>query len=275
MDTNTAQQAPATLPDRPEFVYKPKRSTLFAVVVMLIVIIGGAASYGVYRQQRHKAAGLKSENTMLTAQLQAVQQQTAALKAQNSGDVSFSVEPVSQTLSLDNGAASLTIPSGWTKATDKRLNTICRGIVIDSDALCYDTAAIVPSNFNNSQDSYAYSGAQVSMYQRKANETAKDWYEGVLGGYTASSTNFPAVKTLPIKSLGGNDTYAVEVTANDPKISSDRYAVVYYTIVSGDYAVVVESRLVYQDEAANGAVRDYSSYAVDLQKFANTIKFQK
>ena len=259
---------PATPPDQtandmPQPVPQPKDKKLFGLVVILILLIGIIAAFGIYRKLHEDARNLASQNNTLNSQIASLNGKIKKQQDINNGVVpagSIYKAPAGK-IGLLNGAITMTMPKGWTNITQG----YCTGGTIDSNANCEDIAAIAPSTLIK-----YYSGVKSATWSvsigvfdySSSDVSAKDWFYTKYQGMPANSTitGTTNIFTTPVN---GYSTYAIDY----PGYSSTQ---AYYVIAHGDYAVVVSAGV--QD---SGGGFDYrTTYQPLINQMVQSIKFQ-
>lgn len=252
----------------------PKRLRLFVPVLIALLIAIAGGCLGIFSWQHGRLDSLTAQTASLDAQIAAEQKLVTTLHNQNLGIVpSAESQSSPNQLSLVGGKISLTIPSGWVRATVSDFNDICNGPTIDSTDLCVDIATIVPAplNVHHTTPEPHFGGASVHVYQFADSAAAEKWLQDT---ETSDSSN-PYLIDVSKQPING---YSADCSTNR-NLNDD--GSVYYesvgcSLVHGIYGVAVSAQVLNHD-SPDGSPRtnDYTQYIPAINAFAQSIKFQE
>ena len=226
-----------------------------ALLITVIVVIIGGASYLVYNSQKKTNQSLDNANNSLTNAAQASQK---AAEEKDQAD-----ESQMNVLQLANNSVSLTIPKGWTyvSGTDK-----CRSYA-GTDLECIEGSIVTPGEKlptaygDGTEFFYIY----VSVHNNTKNLGARKWLEdGLESGIGTGDIKESSV------SINGYDTFSRVQQYGD---GGNAIRELDYSFVVGSKAITVHARTYDPGELSNGdSVGDFRKFEPSIADMVSTIQ---
>ncbi len=243
------------LPDHPAFTPPAQRhpvANFFGWAAAFLVIV--AASYNVYAWQHKTVVDAKAQATALQSEISSIQKQTIDLKKAHEA-------AAVKTVSLVNGAVSLTLPDDWMKTTAPELKDKCLPPP-DSAAVCEDVNDVTPAVYNSNASHFKVA---VKVFKNPQNVNAKTWFEKTYKGSLPRPEKGDQLSMQPIH--GYDAYYFLQNVAGS-------YKDLYYVVVGQGHSVVLYSRVYAVNSGDKGVIDDFTSYLPVIRSFVETMQIK-
>lgn len=247
---------------------KPKDQNLLRLVVILILVIGIALSYGTYHKKSGDVSNITTQNSSLNSQIESLNNKTKQQQNINNGVVSAGsvYKDPSGEIGLLNGAITLTLPSGWVRVP----SSSCTGGTIDSTIVCQDIATVAPKSLIKSGGTVSWS-VPIKVFDYSSSDgSAENWFNTKYTG--ALNTGAMNVSTAPIN---GYSAYSFEYQAFDIYGPAPEYTEASYAVAHGKYAIAIDAFVQSGSTPSAKGSYDYrNTYQPQIEQMLKSIKIQ-
>ncbi len=253
---------------KPTHLPKPKDQNFLRLVVILILVIGIALSYGTYHKKSGDVSNITTQNSSLNSQITSLNNKIKQQQDTNNGVVpagSVYKDPSGE-IGLLNGAITLTLPSGWVRVP----SSSCTGGTIDSTIVCQDIAAVAPKSLVKSDGTVSWS-VPIKVFDYSSSDgSAENWFNTKYTG--ALNTGAINVFTAPIN---GYSAYSFDYQAFDIYGLAPEYTEASYAVAHGKYAIAIDAIVKSGSTPSAQGSYDYrNTYQLQIEQMLKSIKIQ-
>jgi hypothetical protein len=227
---------------------------LVIIIVALIAVVG----WMVYKNHHKTTTAV----AVTTSKISPSKTNTSATKSTN-------------TLSLNSGRVTFTIPTGWAVNPNNPPTSptqSCSGNAGQSTSFastCLDSSDIAPTQYVGLNSPFNVS---ISVYKLTDGSTPTTWFENDYKGSQPLSSEGDVTSTNSIN--GYNAYYFKQDTNSSLSSAGESYVDVYYVVENNNTVVLLYSRASHSINNSSGqtTTTDYTKYLPTINTFVSTIK---